>query len=179
MGGVGLLQLARPQPQEAQPVNGHRRPGGQQLHRGQVVAGERPGGPPQGEHPDGPALDHHRAPGLGVAGAGDQGPADELPAGWGHGVGGQGAVASPGTQASAGPGHAPGRPGHEAVLREQDHALGRLGGPAGALQQGGAGRGQVLAARQDPERGQQLLADARSLRSGHVLSSSCSSGSRN
>ena len=132
VGGVGLLQLSRPQPQEPQPVGGQGGPGGQQLDRGQVLAAERPGGPAQGQHPDGPALDHHGAPGLGVA--------------------------RPGAELAAWAGPAPARPGHQpaglqAAGLQQDHALGRLKGLAGALQQGGAGRGQVLAARQDPERG--------------------------
>ena len=176
MGGVGLLELARPAVQEPQPVGGQGGPGGQHLHRRQVRPGEVADGPAQGQHPDGLALDHHRAPDLGV------GPEDR-PAG-GGGAGGQLAVPRALAQMAGRAGSAPARPGGEAgpgsgaVARlEQEHALDRLQGPAGALQQGGSGRGQVLAARQDAERGQQLLAGARPPRSGHVFSSSCSSGS--
>jgi hypothetical protein len=168
VGGVGLLQLGRPQAQEAQPVGGQGGPGGQQLHGGQVLVGEGPAvRAAQGEHAHGPAFDHHRAPGLGPGGQG--------PPGDGRGPG-QLAVAGTGAERplATGARRSPGRPGLPATLLQHDRALGGLQGPAGTFQQGGAGRGQVLAAGQDPERGQQLRRRTRRLRSAHVLSSSSS-----
>jgi hypothetical protein len=152
MGGVGLVELARPQAQEAEPVHGHRGGGGEQLHGGPLVAGERRAvAAAQREHAHRAALDQQRAPGLAGRRPRRQRPADR------DRVGGQLAVAVAGAEPAVAAGRPKGRPRREGLLGEQDRSLLGLEGLAGPLQQGGTGGLQVLAAGEHAERRQQAL----------------------